>query len=141
MDQQLLASYKAPESELQRLLQEMQIKADPLAARPIQASLASPAAESANVIKGMESQAALKPAPAAAEGIPADVAAGGITAAATLASGLMQAQATKEKASRDIAKQVAASKASGMQKAASEQMKGMTGPLSSLIASYRAAIG
>lgn len=140
MDGSFLASYKAPQSEMEAVLRQMQAKADPLMARPVQASFAAPAAESANVVGGLETQGALAPA-AADSAIPADLAAGGVTAAATLASGLMQAQATKEKASRDIAKQVAASKASGMQKAASEQMKGMTGPLSSLIASYRAAIG
>jgi hypothetical protein len=140
MDGSFLASYKAPESEMEALLRQMQAKADPLMARPVQASFAAPAAESANVVGGLETQGALAPA-ASQSAIPADLAAGGISAAATLASGLMKSQAIKEKSERDIKKQAASAKAEGMSKANEQQMKGMTSPLSSLIANYRAAIG
>jgi hypothetical protein len=69
-----------------------------------------------------------------------DLGAAGIGAASTLATGLLKAQATTEKSKRDLASQKAGVTATGLNKAFAEQSAGMTGPLSGLIASYRAAI-
>lgn len=69
-----------------------------------------------------------------------DLGAAGIGAASTLATGLLKAQATTEKSKRDLASQKAGVTATGLNKAYAEQSAGMTGPLSGLIASYRASL-
>ncbi len=69
-----------------------------------------------------------------------DLAGAGIGAASTLATGLLKAQATTEKSKRELASQKAGVTAAGLSNAFAEQSAGMTGPLSGLIASYRAAL-
>lgn len=76
-----------------------------------------------------------------AGGVSSGLAAAGAPAAATLISGLMQAQALQESQQRKSSSQAQAEIGKGLSESISQSSQAQINPLKSLIANYRAAIG